>query len=285
VLALTFVELLARLVADLLGQAQYREARVERRQHAVESRREIEAFEDGLLFLVLDLEEARDHVGQRAGRSHALHHAQQFIRRVGQQRDGFARRLFELHQARFDLGAAVLGIIDIADARHHERPTFQEFQYAEAPLTLYHQVMGAAGRGDIAQDAAVGAHPVQIVGPHFAHVRVALEQQANLLRVVYRRLGGRHRLRAADGDGRGHTGKQHQVAHWQQDQGVVRQRLDRRVVGNGSAVRNESRGFVLGQGVLRNRPVLSHGDLPVGAFGDAAAPCLARRARSPSGED
>ena len=68
-LALALIELLAGLVAYFLGQTQHRQARIQGSQHPVETCRQIEAFQNRLLFLVLDLEKARDHVGQRSGQS------------------------------------------------------------------------------------------------------------------------------------------------------------------------------------------------------------------------
>ena len=83
-LALMLVEFLTGLVTDLFRQTQDLDARAERGQHAVEPRGEVEGFEDGLLFLILDVEKARDHVRQRAGGIHVLDHALQLVGRIGQ---------------------------------------------------------------------------------------------------------------------------------------------------------------------------------------------------------
>ena len=68
VLALALVELLLRLLADLLGDAQHADALGEVLEHLVEAALEVEGFEEVLLVLVLDVEQVRDHVGEERRR-------------------------------------------------------------------------------------------------------------------------------------------------------------------------------------------------------------------------
>ena len=140
-LALALVELLAGLVADLLRQAQHFHALGQEGEHLVQARAEVERLEQVLLLLVLDVEQVGHHVGELARRLDRAHHLGEFLGRVRQQVDRFGRLRLQLQEARFDVRACVRGFGDPGHARDQERPAFEEFEHAEAPLALHHQVV------------------------------------------------------------------------------------------------------------------------------------------------
>jgi len=185
VLALALVEFLLRLVADLLRQAQHLDARAEQLEHLVEALPQVEALEHRLLFLVLHVEQVGDHVAQLPRRLDRPHHAGELLGRPRQQVDRLGRLLLELHEARFQLGAARIGLglvrLDHGDARDEERPALEEFQHAEAFLPLHHHVVHALARRNHAHDLAGGADPVQVVRGDGALLRVALQEKTHLL--------------------------------------------------------------------------------------------------------
>ncbi len=104
-LALALVELLAGLVADLPGKLQYFDALAQQPQHLVQAALQVEPFQHGLLFLVLRVQQVGHHVGQQRGRSHRLHHADEFVGHIRQQLDCLDRALLQLQEARLDLRA------------------------------------------------------------------------------------------------------------------------------------------------------------------------------------
>ena len=117
-------------------------------------------------------------------------------------------------------------------------------------------MLSTALRGNVAQDAAGGADPVQVVRFDRAHLGVPLQQQSNLLIVMRGRLRGGDRARATNGERRGHAGEQHEIAHRHHCQRICRQRLMGRAAR--LVVRCRPRCLVIGQQTLRYRPVLDH---------------------------
>ncbi len=224
VLALALVELLLRLVADLLRDAQHAEALGEQLQHLVQAPLELEGLKQVLLVLVPHVEEVRHHVGEQARRAHLLHHHRQLLRGVGEQLDRLDRALLQLQEARLDLGRHLVLGLDVLHARDEERPALEELEHAEAARALHHEVMRAFRAGDVAHHLAGGADPVEVVGPNVVLLGIALQEEADLLLAPYRFLRGRHGRLAADRDRRDHPGEQHRVAHRDDDHGVVGQR-------------------------------------------------------------
>ena len=144
VLALAFVELLAGLVADLLGEPQHLHALAQDRQHLVQAAPEVEGFEHGLLFLVLDVEQVGHHVGEQRGESIACTTPASSSGTFGSSWMASAARL-QLQEARLDFRRAISRRFENRHARHQERPALEELEHAEARLALHHQVVGAAG--------------------------------------------------------------------------------------------------------------------------------------------
>ena len=96
--------------------------------------------------------------------------------------------------------------LDDLDARHQERPALQELEHAEAALALHHEVMRGLGAGDVAHHLAGGADPVEVLGLDVVLLRVALEQEADLLLAAHRFLRGGDRDGAAHGRARSRPG-------------------------------------------------------------------------------
>ena len=66
---------------------------------------------------------------------------------LGSSRDRLDRLLLELEEARLDLRASISSRdLDRLDARDEERPALEEFERAEADLSLHHEVVRAFAR-------------------------------------------------------------------------------------------------------------------------------------------
>ena len=80
--------------------------------------------------------------------------------------------------------------------------------------------MGAVGRGDVAHDVGDGRDPVEIVRTGLLDLGAALQDDADRPLLAQRLLRGGDRLRPADRDRRDGAGKQHHLAHRDDDQRV-----------------------------------------------------------------
>ena len=226
VLALALVELLLGLLADLLGDAQHADALGEVLEHLVEAPLEVEGLEQVLLVLVLDVEQVGDHVGEQRRRVMPCTTTASSSGALGSSEIASTAWLFSWRK-RASTSGSTLPRLDHLHARHQERPARQELEHAEAALALHHEVMRALGAGDVAHHLAGGADPVEVLRLDVVRLRVALEQEADLLLAAHRFLGGGDRRWAADGDGRDHAREQHRVPHRDDDQRVFRQRFHR----------------------------------------------------------
>ena len=115
------------------------------------------------------------------------------------------------------------GVVQVFHARHEIREATHRVEHAEAPLALAHQVVGAVGRGHVADDRRGRADPVQLVERRVLGLGVLLQQEPDLAFDAHGLLGACHRLLALDRDGQDHPGEQHEVADRQDDQHVIRQ--------------------------------------------------------------
>ena len=140
-------------------------------------------------------------------------------------------------------------------ARDEVRPAGEELEHAEAALALHHEVVRAFGAGDVAHHLAGGADPVEVRGLHVVGLRIALQEEADLLLAAHRFLRGGDRLDAPDGDRRDHAREQHRVAHRDDDERVVRQRLDGRLLRR-RGVRGRRLVALVGQHFLVHAPSL-----------------------------
>jgi hypothetical protein len=232
VLALTGVELLLRLLADLLRDAQDADALREPLEHLVEARLQIESLEELLLVLVLHVEQIRHHVGEQRRGAHVLDHDAELLGRVRQQLDRLDGLALQLEEARLDLGGQfafneLFALLHVLHARDEEWPAAQELEHAKAVLALHHHVMHAFAAGDVAHHLASGADPIEVVGLDVVFLRVALQQEADLLLGAHRLLCRSDRRRTADRHGRDDAREEHRVAHRDEDQRVLGQRLRR----------------------------------------------------------
>jgi hypothetical protein len=115
------------------------------------------------------------------------------------------------------------GIGQELDARHEVREPADLVEHAESTLALADEVMGPIRRRDVTDDARDGADAVQFVESGVLGLRVLLQQEPDLGIGPHRLLGAGHGLLALDGHRQHHAGKQHHVAHREDDQHVLRQ--------------------------------------------------------------
>src|ERR1700710_1664915 len=95
-------------------------------------------------------------------------------------------------------------------------------EHAYALHALADDVMTVVGPGEVANDIGGGADAVQIVGPGFAHIRVALKQDTDLPLFAHRLLGRSDRFRLRDGDRKNNIGKHHGIAYRDNDERICR---------------------------------------------------------------
>ncbi|MHC2735379.1 hypothetical protein ACVMFA_001140 [Bradyrhizobium liaoningense] len=86
---------------------------------------------------------------------------------------------------------------------------------------LADDVVGAVGRGDVAHDVGDGGDPVEVVRPGLLGLGAALQDDADRALLAQRLLRGGDGLRPADRDRRDGAGKQHHLAHGDDDQRVL----------------------------------------------------------------
>ena len=166
----------------------------------------------------------RDHVGERRRRLDALDRGEQLGRRLRQQLHRLDRLSLEMDEARLDVVRHRGRLGDAQHARDEERPAVEELDDLEALLALADEMVGAVGRRDVAHDVGDRAHPVHVDRQGIGGLGVALHQDADRALLAHRLLRRRNRARAADRDRQHHAGKQHGVAHGNDDQRVRRQR-------------------------------------------------------------
>ena len=127
-----------------------------------------------------------------------------------------------LHQAyaRLDLGRHHLGDTDLLDARDQERKSAQVLDDAETAHALGDHMMGAVGRGDIAQHLRGSAHGMQLVGSRLLDRRILLQDDPEHPFGADRLLGSRNRRLPPDGQRQHDPGEQDGLPHRQDDHGV-----------------------------------------------------------------
>jgi hypothetical protein len=222
-LALALVDGLAGLAPDLPGQLQHLELVRHEIHHPVQALLEVGGLQQGLLLLGRDVEEARDEVGERGGRFHALQRAHQLLGHLRHQLGRLQGLLAQVVGARLHGLALAHGLAHGLAARDHEGEALDEVQRPEALLAPAHQVVGSVGRRHVAQHLGDGADAVQILGAGLVLARVALQQEADGALAAHRLLGGSDGAFAAHRHRRHHTGEQHQVAYRHHDHHVLGQ--------------------------------------------------------------
>jgi hypothetical protein len=222
-LALAVVDRLLGLLLDLAREPEHLDAPGEQRRDALEPLTQVEHFEQLLLLGGLDVEEARDGVGEGGRRLDRLQRVRQLRRRLRQQRDGLGGLLLQVQGACLDLRVRGAAVVEVLDAGDEVGEAAHGVEDAKAPLALADEVVRPVGRGDVAHDARHGADALQVVEAGLLGLRVLLQQEADLAFGAHRFLGARHRLLALDGDRQDDAREEHHVAHRQDDQHVLGQ--------------------------------------------------------------
>ena len=223
VLALAIVDLLLRLLADLLGEFQHLEAMGDEPGESRKPFLDVDLLEDRLFLVGLDVEEPRDQVREQGRRFDSAQHRIQFRRCLRQELDRFGRLLAEHGDQRLDLRALALDVAHDVITRGEKRQARHEVERAEALLALADQMMHAAPGLDVPHDGHERADLVQVVGTRLVHRRILLQQEPELAPVLRRFLRRTYRDVAAEADLRHRAGEDHDIAHRQYDDEVVGQ--------------------------------------------------------------
>ena len=210
------------LAADLRGEAQHLDAVGEQTRHPVHPRLDVDRLENLLLLVGGGVHVGRDHVGERRRRLDALDRGEQLGRSLRQQLHRLDRLSLEVDEARLDVVRHRGRLGDAQHAGDEERPAVQELDDLEALLALADEMVGAVGRGDVAHDVGDRAHPVHVDRQGIGGLGVALHQDADRALLAHRLLRRRDRARTADRDRQHDAGKQHGVAHGNDDERIRR---------------------------------------------------------------
>src|SRR4029453_15808103 len=97
-------------------------------------------FEQLLLVGDLDVEEARDHVGERRGRLDRLDAVSELRWCLRQERNRLDRLLLQVQRARLDVGIRSARVGQELDARYEKRKAAHLVEHPEAALALADQV-------------------------------------------------------------------------------------------------------------------------------------------------
>jgi hypothetical protein len=111
-------------------------------------------------------------------------------------------------------------------------------------------VVGAVGRGDVAQDRGAGADLVELLGPRVLVAGIALQDHAERALGARRRQRGRDRLRPAERQRQHDARIEHHLARRQDDQRVLRQRGDAAALRRRHGTRGGRRRLALGAGLI-----------------------------------
>ncbi len=209
-----------RLLADLARELQYFDAVRQKLDHAVEPVADPQRFEDRLLLGRLQVDQPRDHVGERARRVHVVQRRRELGGDLRQELDRLDGLLLQQRCAGLDVRVRRYGVGNQVEARGEERQAVQIVERAETLLTLADQVMNAVRRLDVAHDRDSGADPVQIVGAGRVDARLLLQHQAELVTVLHRFLRGPHRELARQRDLGDRAREHHDVADRDDQQDV-----------------------------------------------------------------
>ncbi len=222
--ALTFVERRLGLLADLGGEPQHLDAMGEKPRDLVHPRRDVDGLENLLLFARTHVHVGDGEIGERPRRVGRFNGGHQLAWRLRQKAQGFQRLTAQVQEPRFDFRRTRFRFRHADDARHHEGPAAQEFDDLEALLALADHVIGAVRRRDVARDIRDRSHAVHVDRRRIVGLWVALHQDADFALLAHGLLGRRDRARATDRDRHDGPGKQHEVAHRDDDHGIGRQR-------------------------------------------------------------
>src|SRR5690606_10699368 len=183
-LALTLFELLLGLLDDLARKLQHLDAVREVIRDLLQAFADVEGLENLLLLRRLDVDQARDQVGELGRRLDLLQRRRDLGRHLRQELDRFRGLLFQIRRARLDRRVALLALRDEVEASREERQPLQVIEHAEALLALADQMMHAVRRLQVTDHADRRADLVQVVRARLVDVRIALQDDAELVPVL-----------------------------------------------------------------------------------------------------
>ena len=174
-----------------------------------------------MLLVGLNVDQARDEIGEHAGQLDLLYGDRQLGGRLRNQLERFDGAFLHLDHPRFDFWRDRFRLVRELDARDRERITVQEFHDAETLLPLADDMVRAVGRRQIAHDRRGGSDVVQFRGRRIVGRGIALEDNPDPALAPHRFLNRGDRCFAADVDRHHEPRKQHEVTRGQDDQRVI----------------------------------------------------------------
>ena len=149
---------------------------------------------------------------------------------AGQELDHRPGALAQQVDAGLDLRSHDLRDADLLDPRGEEGKAGDIFDDAEAAHALTDRMMGAVGRGDVANDSRDRSDRMQVLGARIFDSRVGLQQDADHALGADGFLGSGDRRRPADGHGQHHSREQHRLAYRQNGQAIRGKRRNGRAL-------------------------------------------------------
>ncbi len=226
-LAVRIADRLARFLVDLARDLEHLDAMREQLEQLVEPRLQIERLEQRLFFLGADVHQAGDQVREARRPLDLLQRRDHFLGYLRQQLQNLRRALPEGELAPFDVRVDRLRIGNQLYRRDRERIAVEELQHAKALHAPANRVMRPVGRRDVAQHVGGRADPMHVARTRLFDVNLALQQHAERTLQAHRFLHGGDRTLAPDPKRNDHPGKQHHVAHGNDDHRVLGQRTRR----------------------------------------------------------
>ena len=154
VVALLGRQRLLRLFADLLGQLQDLDAPGNERQHLVETLLDVDRLQHILFFGGRTVADAGNEIGERGSGIERVDRRRHLGGNAGQELDHRPGALAQQVDAGLDLRGQGLRDADLLDPRGQKGKAGDIFDDAEAAHALADRMMGAVGRGDVANDSA-----------------------------------------------------------------------------------------------------------------------------------
>jgi hypothetical protein len=150
-LLLAVVECFLGLLLDLPRKLEHLDPPGEQVGDALETVLELGRLQELLFVRNLDIEEARDHVGEHRRRLDRLD-------AVGELRGRLRQQRYRLHGLLLQVKRPGAGVGKELDPRHEERESAHLVEHPEATLALAHEVMRAVGGGEVTHDGGHGPH-------------------------------------------------------------------------------------------------------------------------------
>ena len=179
-LLLPVVERLLGLLLDLPRELEHLDAAREQGRDAFQAVAQLGRLQELLFVGGLDVEEARDHVGEHRRGFDGLDAVGELGGRLWQQRDRFHRLLLQVQRSRLDIGIGCARLGKELDPRDEERKTAHLVEHAKAALALADEMMRPVGSGQVTHYGSCRPHAMQVVETGILGVGLLLQQEADL---------------------------------------------------------------------------------------------------------